>query len=162
MGAKEKGELSSKDFTKKFIKHFIINGIVAGFLIGVIYAVAEAILPSFLVAILSLALVYFGIVKVYLSAIQQVFVEGKIHREDIPQILTNITIIFVIMCVVDIVMDIIPYINSLDAARLLGVEDVATRTLIIRSIVSIVMYTIITKYSKKQFIKECHNEDNVI
>lgn len=159
---KERRELSSGEFTKLFIKNFILNSIFVGIVVGIIYELVKEILPSTVTTILSFILIFVVIVKVYLSAIKESFYEGKIHKEDIVKIAKNITVVFIVLLLVNIGFAYISYVNSLRHAKVLGLEDIALRNLIINTIVNIVMYIIIIISCRYKFLKECENVENII
>ena len=159
---KERRELSSGEFTKLFIKNFILNSIFVGIVVGIIYELVKEFLPNIVTTILSFVLVFVVIVKVYLSAIKDSFYEGKIYKEDINKITKNITLIFVILLLINIGIDYMSYASSLRFSKVLGLEDIAFRNLIINIVVNIIMYIIITISCRVKFLKECENQENII
>lgn len=158
----ERRELSSGEFTKIFIKNFVLNSILVGIVIGVIYELVKGFLPNIVTTILSFVLVPVVIVKVYLSAIRDSFYVGKIHKEDINRISKNITLMFVILLLINIGIDYMLYASSLEFCKVLGLEYVDFRNLIINIVANIIMYTIITVSCRVKFLKECENQENII
>jgi len=73
-------ELTSKEFTKLFIKNFILNSIFVGIVIYIIYEIGKGFLPNIGTTILGFALVFVGIMKIYVSAIKDTFYQGKIYQ----------------------------------------------------------------------------------
>lgn len=158
----ERMDLSSGGFTKLFIKHFILNGIFVGIIVGVIYAIAEYILPSVAKTIVAFILVFVAVVKIYLSAINDSFYEGKINQLDVSKIANNIIIIFIVILLINIAFNYISYINASRFAKILGLEDIAFRNFMINLIVNIVMYTIIAISCRIKFLKESSKNENLI
>ena len=158
----ERKELSSKDFTKKFIKNLIINGLIVGIVLYIVYGIAKEFLPSIAILILNFVLIFVGIVKIYLSSIKDTFYEGKIQQTDINKIARNIVLIFVVLFLINVALNYLSYLCSLEYAKLLGLQDIALRNLIINIVVNIVMYTIITIICRIKFLKECENTENIV
>ena len=159
---KERKNLSSGEFTKLFIKNFFLNSIFVGIVLYIVYEIGKKFLPTSATTILSFALVFVGIVKIYLSAIKESFYEGKIYQADINKIAKNIVLIFVVLLVINVGLDCVSYASSLKLSRVLGLEDIAFRNLMINMIVNIVMYTIIAISCRIKFLKECENPENII
>lgn len=158
----ERKNLSSGEFTKLFIKHFILNSIFIGIILGVIYAVTGEFLPSIAKTIVGFILVFVGIVKIYLSAINDSFFEGKINQSDIGKIANNIIIVFVVMFLIMTAFNLFTYFNSLKLAKAIGLEDIATRNFIINIVIGMVMYSIIAIFCRIKFIKESSESENII
>ena len=159
---KERRNLSSKEFTKLFIKNILINAIFVGIVLGVVYAIGKEILPNVVTTILSFVLIFVGIIKIYLSAITEAFCEGKIYQSDVNKIAKNIVISLIVLLIVNLGVDYLSYLNSLRFFKLLGMEAVALRNLIINGGINIVMYMIIAISCRKKFLKECENQENII
>ena len=150
--------MTSAGFTKLFIKNFVINGIFVGIVLGIIYAIGKAFLPNIATVILGYALIFLGIIKIYLSAIDDAFYEGKIYQEDIHKISRNIIIIFVVIFLINTIINFAPYVKYLNLIKMLGLESIIIRNLV----VNFVIYTIIAISCRIKFLKECNNPDNVI
>ncbi len=159
---KEKKKLSSGEFTKLFIKNFILNSIFVGIILYIVYELAKEFLPGIVTTILSFVLVFAGIVKIYLSALKESFCEGKIYQSDINKIAKNIIFIFLILLLINVGLDYISYASSLKLSKVLGLENMAFRNLIINTVINIVLYTIIAISCRIKFLKECNNKENII
>lgn len=155
-------ELTSKEFTKLFIKNFLLNSIFVGILIYIIYELGKGFLPNTATTILGFALIFVGIIKIYISAIKDTFYQGKIYQADINKIAKNIILIFVVILLINVVGDYMSYARGIKFAQALGMEDILNRNLIINTIVNVVMYTIIAISCRIKFLKECENQENVI
>ena len=106
---KERRNLSSREFTKLFIKNFFLNSIFVGIVLYIVYEIGREVLPIAATTILSFVLIFAGIVKIYLSAIKESFYEGKIYQTDINKIAKNIMLVFVVLLLVDVVLDYMSY-----------------------------------------------------
>ena len=159
---KERKNLSSGEFTKLFIKNFFLNSIFVGIVLYIVYEIGKKFLPTSATTILSFALVFVGIVKIYLSAIRESFYEGKIYQADINKIAKNIVLVFVVLLVINVGLGYVSYASSLNFSKALGLENIAFRNLMINIIVNIVMYTIIAISCRIKFLKECENQENII
>lgn len=159
---KERRNLSSREFTKLFIKNFFLNSIFVGIVLYIVYEIGREVLPIAATTILSFVLIFAGIVKIYLSAIKESFYEGKIYQTDINKIAKNIMLVFVVLLLVDVVLDYMSYASSLKFLKALGTENIAFRNLIINIIINVIMYTIIAISCRIKFLKECDNQENII
>ena len=154
--------MSLGEFTKLFIKNFILNSIFVGIVIYIIYELGKGFLPGIAKTILGFALIFAGIVKIYLAAIKDTFYEGKIYQADINKISKNIIMIFVVILVINILSGFISYSNSLKFTQVLGMESMILKNLIINVVVNIAMYTVIMIFCREKFLKECENPENII
>lgn len=162
VGPKERRNLSSGEFTKLFIKNFLLNSIFVGIVLYIVYEVAKEILPTMVTTILSFVLIFVGIAKIFLSAIKESFYEGKIYQADINKIAKNIVLIFVVILLINVVVDYMSYARSIKIAQALGMENDLNGNLIINTVVNVVMYAIIAISCRIKFLKECENQENVI
>lgn len=159
---KERKELSAKEFTKLFIKNFFLNSILVGIVLGLIYELLKGALPNLLKTVLSLVLTFIGIMKIYLSAINDTFYEGKIYKSDVNKIAKNILITFFVVFLINVIFDSVSYISSLRLAKALGLEDITFRNFIINIIIDVVLYLIIAISCRVKFLKESSKEENII
>lgn len=159
---KERKNLTSGEFTKLFIKHFLLNGIVVGIILYIVSEIAKAIFSETVITILNFVLIFVVIIKVYFSAIKDSFNEGKIYKEDINKIARNIVLTFIVISIMLILLDYINYARKIELAKMLGMEEILQRNLIMNIVINVVMYTILAISCKVKFLKECKKEENVV
>ena len=149
-----KKQISSKEFTKQFIKNFILNGLIIGIVLGVIYEIiANFITNNIIKEILYFILIFIAINKIHIEAIKDTFYDNSISGDDIKKSKKNITIFFLIIVLVNIIWDFISLIGL--NAVFSSFASLYLKSLIIKSIINIVLYSIIIIFCRDEINKVC-------
>lgn len=155
--AKEKTEISSKEFTKKFIKNFIINGLMIGIVILIINElVKHCITNNIIKEIAYFALIFFAINKIYVAAIKDIFYDSYIKDEDIRKAKNNVMFLFILIALADIIWNAFSLIKIYTFLSSLGV--LYLNSFIIKSVINIFLYAIIIVFCRDTIEKECSKE----
>lgn len=152
--AKEKLEVSSKEFTKKFIKNFILNGLIIGIVIAIINElVGHFITNNIIKEILYFSLIFFAINNIHVAAIKDTFYDSYILGENIRKAKNNVMILFIAIALGDIIW------NAMSLTRLYTVfgslGSLYLKSFIVKSIISILLYAIIIVFCRDEIDKEC-------
>ncbi len=151
---KEKVEISSKDFTKRFIKNFILNGLMTGIVLAIIYELIVYFINNTIIKdILYFGLIFFAINKIHVAAIKDTFFDSYILGDDIRKSKNNITFIFIVIVLADIIWSIISLTRLSALFESLG--TIYLKQFIIKAIINIVLYAIVIVFCRDAIDKEC-------